>query len=92
MPTDLEILKWFENEQRCDVICMSNCVAVCVGQECLTLDRLNQLQSDGLVSVRTEEVPCGLMGERIPPIRIVSLTDKGANLLGLVGRETNLHE
>lgn len=77
--TTAEMLALFNTsgETRCDVFCLSSSICAFIGRECISYDDLRRLESEGLISIRLEEVPCPPMGDRVPPIRWCTLTDKG---------------
>ena len=64
-------------ETRSDVYTIGESVVVGVGARFLAFDDLCALEKEGLISIRTEEVPHAPMGPRTPPIRHVSVTDAG---------------
>lgn len=67
-----------QDETRCDVYCLPDVVIAIVGKQwMLAHEELIAMERDGLVTIRLEYVPCPPMGERIPPIRHISLTDAG---------------
>ena len=69
------------DETACHTWCLPQDVFVSVGKDWLPLDMLNEMEREGLITIRLETVPCAPMGSRTPPIRHCKVKSSGGQEL-----------